>query len=73
MPDIKNGNISDNNEDDDDDEEEDGEDEYVVEKILSHALGEKDVILYEVKWLGYESKDDRTWEPEENLHVALPI
>jgi chromobox protein 1 len=23
--------------------------------------------LFEVKWEGYESKSDRTWEPEENL------
>jgi chromobox protein 1 len=24
-------------------------------------------LLYEVKWEGYEKKEDRTWEPESNL------
>ncbi|OIW25001.1 chromo domain-like protein [Coniochaeta ligniaria NRRL 30616] len=44
------------------------DEEYVVEKILSHrwdnAIGQ---LKFEVKWEGYEKKSDRTWEPEENL------
>ena len=32
--------------------------------ILTRVKG---TIRYEVKWLGYEKKSDRTWEPEENL------
>ncbi|KAF9636020.1 putative chromo domain-containing protein [Lasiodiplodia theobromae] len=27
-------------------------------------------IKYEIKWQGYEKKQDRTWEPEENLDGA---
>lgn len=53
--------------DDDDDDDEDNADEYVVEKILRHALDNGKTILYQVKWLGYEAADDQTWEPEENL------
>ncbi|CAD0082111.1 unnamed protein product [Aureobasidium vineae] len=45
---------------------------YIVEKILAHSLsdpkshnksvrGDKPVMLYQVKWEGY---DDTTWEPE---------
>lgn len=50
----------------DDDEEE----EYVVEKIMTHGFDTDGTIKYEVKWQGYESKADRTWEPEENLATA---
>lgn len=53
--------------DDDDDDDEDNADEYVVEKILKHAFDNGKTVLYEVKWLGYEAAEDRTWEPEENL------
>jgi chromobox protein 1 len=56
-----------NEADDDDDDEEDGADEYVVEKILKHAFDDGKDCLYEVKWLGYENAEDRTWEPEANL------
>jgi chromobox protein 1 len=57
-----------NEADDDDDDEEDGaDDEYVVEKILKHAFDDGKDCLYEVKWLGYENAEDRTWEPEANL------
>ena len=55
-------------EDNDEDDDDDDSDEYVVEKILSHSLDEKGTtFLYEVKWLGYPNKADRTWEPEANL------
>ena len=53
---------------DDDEEEELGEDEYEVEAIVAHqlsdprthptTLGKKPVMLYHVKWNGYE---DLTW------------
>ncbi|ORX99623.1 hypothetical protein BCR34DRAFT_576483 [Clohesyomyces aquaticus] len=53
-------------------EEEEEEEEYVVEKILSHAFN-GETCLYEVKWLGYEAKKDRTWEPEDNLSGASDV
>ncbi|EKD13924.1 heterochromatin protein one [Drepanopeziza brunnea f. sp. 'multigermtubi' MB_m1] len=52
----------------DDDEEELAEDEYTVEAITNHFVDEDTGVLrFEVKWLGFEKKSDRTWEPEENL------
>ncbi|KAF2205347.1 hypothetical protein GQ43DRAFT_437069 [Delitschia confertaspora ATCC 74209] len=61
-------------EDKENDEDGDGEeDEYVVEKILSHAFNDDGLCLYEVKWLGYEKKSDRTWEPEDNLSGAVEV
>ncbi|GME29262.1 Chromo domain-containing protein [Neofusicoccum parvum] len=55
----------------DDDEENDEEEEvYVVEKIMSHIFDEDGSIKYEIKWMGYDRKSDRTWEPEENLEGA---
>jgi chromobox protein 1 len=65
--DVKPAAEEDDDDDDNDEEDEDAEDEYVVEKIISHAFNDQNVCLYEVKWLGYESATDRTWEPEENL------
>ncbi|CAD0115249.1 unnamed protein product, partial [Aureobasidium uvarum] len=56
-----------------DDEDEDNADEYVVEKILKHAFDNGKDCLYEVKWLGYEDPDDRTWEPEDNLSGAMDV
>lgn len=56
-------------------EEEDGEeeDEFVVEKILSHDYSNGGgVLIYQIKWKGYDSKKDMTWEPVENLCV-LPL
>lgn len=52
----------------DDDSE---EDEYQVEKILSHSF-QKGQVIYEIKWLGYEDEADRTWEPVENLYAISP-
>ncbi|KAI0548002.1 heterochromatin protein one [Xylaria curta] len=54
--------------DDEDGEEEDlEEDEYIVEKILDHALEADGSLKYRVKWEGYEKKSDQTWEEESNL------
>ncbi|KAG9996954.1 hypothetical protein KCU78_g17190, partial [Aureobasidium melanogenum] len=68
--DVKNGH---DEAEDDDDEEEDNADEYVVEKILNHAFDNGKDCLYEVKWLGYEAEEDRTWEPEDNLSGAMDV
>lgn len=51
-------------------EEDDGddldEDEFIVEAIKKHIV-DAEGIKFQVKWEGYESKKDLTWEPEENL------
>ncbi|CAD0106455.1 unnamed protein product [Aureobasidium uvarum] len=58
--------------DSDADSDSDESEVYIVEKILAHSLsdprshnksvrGDKPVMLYQVKWEGY---DDTTWEPE---------
>ncbi|KAJ9640303.1 hypothetical protein H2201_006927 [Coniosporium apollinis] len=60
----ENGDAEENGADD-----EDAEDTYVVEKIMSHRF-ENGTVMYEIKWLGYEKKADRTWEPESNLEGA---
>ncbi|KAK0703230.1 hypothetical protein B0T26DRAFT_756795 [Lasiosphaeria miniovina] len=52
---------------DSDGDEELANDEYVVEKIISHMVNAKGKLLFQVKWEGYEKKSDRTWETEENL------
>lgn len=56
-----------------DDDDEEGE-SYAIEKILDHhlsdpkthpaELGRKPVMLYQVKWEGY---DELTWEPVESF------
>ncbi|KAI9793300.1 MAG: hypothetical protein M1833_000799 [Piccolia ochrophora] len=56
-----------NDEEEVEDEDEDAGEEYVVEKIIEHAWDDKDVIRFLVKWKGYESNKDLTWEPIENL------
>ena len=53
-----------------DDDEEGDEEEYTVEKILNHDWLDNGSVVYEIKWLGYEKKADRTWEPIENLETA---
>ncbi|KAI5201336.1 hypothetical protein E4T39_05246 [Aureobasidium subglaciale] len=73
MLDVKNGHVGADNNDEDEDDEEDNADEYVVEKILKHAFDNGKDCLYEVKWLGYENVEDRTWEPEENLEGAMDV
>ncbi|KAL1297806.1 hypothetical protein AAFC00_006336 [Neodothiora populina] len=54
-------------------EDDEEEEEYVVEEIMSHAFETDGVVKYEVKWAGYESKADRTWEPEEHLSGASEV
>ncbi|KAG9761482.1 hypothetical protein KCU73_g2361, partial [Aureobasidium melanogenum] len=70
--DVKNGH-GEAEDDDEEEEEEDNADEYVVEKILNHAFDNGKDCLYEVKWLGYEAEEDRTWEPEDNLSGAMDV
>jgi len=58
----------------DEDDDEVGDDEFVVEKIVSHLVDEASGELrFEVKWEGYDKKSERTWEPEENLETASEI
>ncbi|CAI6331991.1 unnamed protein product [Periconia digitata] len=57
---------------DDEGSEDEDEDEFVVEKILSHK-GKGQKILYEVQWLGYDDPSDRTWEPRDNLDGAKDV
>ncbi|KAL0941815.1 chromo domain-containing protein [Colletotrichum truncatum] len=50
-------------------------DQYVVEKILDHQVGEdvcapkmlQGLVNFRVKWEGYDKKSDQTWEPEDSL------
>ncbi|KAG8631361.1 hypothetical protein KVT40_000501 [Elsinoe batatas] len=63
---VNGANENENADDDDDDESEDGE-TFAVEEIIKHDFGVKGVVLYKVKWLGYEDEADQTWEPKENL------
>lgn len=37
---------------------------------MTHAFLDNGTCVYEIKWLGYEKKADRTWEPAENLASA---
>ncbi|KAA8565992.1 hypothetical protein MFRU_022g00370 [Monilinia fructicola] len=60
-------------ESDEEDNGEQGEDEFVVEKILKHAIDEEGILRFQVKWEGYDKKSDLTWEPEENLVTAQDI
>jgi len=47
-------------------EEDEEESEYEVERIVDKRVVDG-VTEYLVKWKGWESEEDRTWEPEENL------
>ncbi|KAL8392904.1 hypothetical protein RB595_002917 [Gaeumannomyces hyphopodioides] len=60
------GGAANDDDDDGDDNDEEG-DEYVVEKIISHMIAEDGRPRFEVKWEGFDRKEDRTWEPEDNL------
>jgi hypothetical protein len=42
---------------------------YEIERILTHKgqFNKKDTLYFKVKWLGYEDKEDDTWEPWKNL------
>ncbi|KHO01800.1 heterochromatin protein one [Metarhizium album ARSEF 1941] len=52
---------------DDEADEDLEEDVFIVEAIKSHMIDEDGSLRFQVKWEGYESKKDLTWEPEENL------
>lgn len=54
-------------EDEDGDEDDEEIEEYIVESIKQHMIDETGNIKFQVKWEGYDSKKDLTWEPEENL------
>ena len=48
------------------------EQDYIVDKIISHRYDENGEVLYQVRWYGYSSADD-TEEPTRHLrhsHVA---
>ncbi|CAM1502295.1 Fc.00g042790.m01.CDS01 [Cosmosporella sp. VM-42] len=49
------------------DEEDLDEDVFIVEAIKKHTIFEDGTLKFQVKWEGYDSKKDLTWEPEENL------
>jgi len=42
---------------------------YEIERILAHKgqFNKKDTLFFKVKWLGYDDKEDDTWEPWKNL------
>ncbi|KAH7312366.1 hypothetical protein B0I35DRAFT_411097 [Stachybotrys elegans] len=56
-------------EEEEEEEDEDGEEEdvFVVEAIKKHMIDEDGSLKFQVKWEGYDSKKDLTWEPEDNL------
>ncbi|KAI0142689.1 heterochromatin protein one [Xylariaceae sp. FL1272] len=59
---------ADDDDDDNEGEEEDlEEDEFIVEKIISHSIEANGELKFKVKWEGYEKKADQTWEDEDNL------
>lgn len=56
-----------------DEEEVDGELEdglFIVETIKNHVIDKNGNLVFQVKWKGFESKKDLTWEPEDNLKVS---
>ncbi|KAI1387992.1 heterochromatin protein one [Hypoxylon trugodes] len=65
--DVENGDGV-NGEDEDEDQAEDlEEDEFIVEKIISHSVDSNGQLKFKVKWEGYDKKSDQTWEEDENL------
>src|SRR5712675_721471 len=51
----------------------DGEEEYEVERIISHRLqGRSKMLQYLIKWLGYPDSDN-TWEPAHQIHAPEMI
>ncbi|KAM6506844.1 hypothetical protein FALCPG4_018665 [Fusarium falciforme] len=43
---------------------------FLVETIRDHRIDENGNLMFQVKWKGFESEKELTWEPEENLKVA---
>jgi hypothetical protein len=51
----------------------DGEEEYKVERIISHRLqGRSKMLQYLIKWLSYPDSDN-TWEPAHQIHAPEMI
>ncbi|KAI1208586.1 heterochromatin protein one [Annulohypoxylon truncatum] len=72
MQDIVKGDVGNGDDNHGEEEDEEGgedldEDEFIVEKILSHAVEPNGAFKFKVKWEGYEKKSDQTWEDDENL------
>ncbi|KAJ5467209.1 hypothetical protein N7475_004961 [Penicillium sp. IBT 31633x] len=57
----------DDEEEDEDESGDEAEGVYVVEKIVDHDWLDDGTLKLLVKWKGYESVSDRTWEEEEGL------
>ncbi|KFG78130.1 heterochromatin protein one [Metarhizium anisopliae] len=57
-------------EEDEEEDEDLEEDVFIVEAIKSHMIDEDGSLRFQVKWEGYNSKKDLTWEPEENLEES---
>ncbi|KAI9876231.1 MAG: hypothetical protein M1830_006966 [Pleopsidium flavum] len=64
---VDNGEVKDEAEEGDESEE-----VYLVERIVDHQIIDG-VLKYEVRWFGYNRKEDNSWEPEENLENAADI
>ncbi|KAH7117190.1 chromo domain-like protein [Dactylonectria estremocensis] len=43
---------------------------FIVETIKNHVIDKNGNLMFQVKWKGFESKKDLTWEPEDNLKVS---
>ncbi|KAH7115788.1 chromo domain-like protein [Dactylonectria estremocensis] len=43
---------------------------FIVETIKNHKIDKNGNLMFQVKWMGFESKKDLTWEPEGNLNVS---
>ncbi|KAM6514047.1 hypothetical protein FALCPG4_015223 [Fusarium falciforme] len=59
----------------DDGDQEEGDDEFedeffIVETIKNHVIDNDGILKLLVKWEGFDSKKDWTWEPEDNLKVS---
>ncbi|KAF4998083.1 hypothetical protein FDECE_11891 [Fusarium decemcellulare] len=62
-----NGDVSGGDVEGDDDDDDEEEEVYVVERIDKHLIDKDGVLKFLVKWEGWDGKNDKTWEPEENL------
>ncbi|KAK2595421.1 hypothetical protein QQS21_006831 [Conoideocrella luteorostrata] len=66
-PVAANGGSGDSEEDDGEEDDDMDEDVFIVETIKNHMIDEDGSLKFQVKWEGYASKKDLTWEPEQNL------
>ncbi|CAA2991133.1 Hypothetical predicted protein, partial [Olea europaea subsp. europaea] len=49
-----------------------GEEEFEVEKVITHRRLANGTVEYKVRWKGY-TKDDDTWENEDNLSASADL